>query len=516
MSVNKHSAHYRFTRHRLPSKLLNFLALPNNGFVTSTSRIVKKKTSANGNHVKLVIELHDGLLIETNIQRYHEDGAVHASVSVCSQVGCDVGCSINCPTTSVSFEGNLFAGEITEQVAHAQKVFCRENRQVEPSHAVRKVSFMSGESLHNYQQVVEACHVLSNKRLWNLSHGRITVSTMGITPRIYDLTRDFPNVILCVGLHAPNQELRRTVVPVAEQYPLDELMAALDNHRNDPRDRINGSITSPTSGKKRRMVMVEYIMSKLTIRCCLPSLTQCNNVETNHLIPSFFLAVEGKTSSLECAHELGRLCENRHLVVNLIPFIIAGDPETSRQCPPPAHIKKFQSIVASYGAICNVRLNMTAQKSEMVTRQMNLHKRQSVISDVPEEIDGLSFWQKLSFVRLRGWDKEALKERQEKRGRSSPGVPREIIARTPSSAGAHESDNKSAGSDILGLADQGTSTAEAAPISAPTLPVEEDEKQSPSEVASEHEHHHTRRLWILPAAITAVVLCKMLLYERRR
>ena len=258
----RHSLHYRYSRHKLPSNFLDFLENPNNGFVTTTSQVVGKKTSASGNSCKIIIALHDGLLIETNISKFHEHNGDHASVSVSSQVGCDVGCSF-CPISSTGFKGNLTAGEIQEQVVHAQHVFSQDNVHVVSNHSVLKVTFSgSGEPLHNYHHVVEACRALSNKRSWNLCRGRITISTVGITSRIYDLTRDLPNVILALGLHAPNQALRRTIVPVADQYPLDELMEALDNHMNDPQDRVQGTLLSP-SGRKRRMVMVEYIMSKL-------------------------------------------------------------------------------------------------------------------------------------------------------------------------------------------------------------------------------------------------------------
>ena len=114
--------------------------------------------------------------------------------------------------------------------------------------------------MYNYDNVVEACRLLANKRVWDLCRGRITISTIGVTPRIYDLTRDLPDVILAVGLYAPNQSLRRAIVPSAQEYPLDTLMDALDNHMQDPRDR---GLISP-SGCKRRMVMIEYIMSKLS------------------------------------------------------------------------------------------------------------------------------------------------------------------------------------------------------------------------------------------------------------
>lgn len=136
--------------------------------------------------------------------------------------------------------------------------------------------------------------------------------------------------------------------------------------------------------------------------------------------------MEGKTSSLECAHELGRLCESRHLVVNLIPYVVHKDAADRRRCPSPGHIKEFQAIVASYGALCYVRLNMNVKLSREVAHSLSREKQES-LRDVTSDIEELGFWHKLSVVRSRGWSKKAMKDRQEKR-RIFVGIPREIAA----------------------------------------------------------------------------------------
>jgi sorting nexin-8 len=477
----RHSLHHRYSRHKLPTNFLDFLENPNSGFVTTTSQVVGKKTSASGNSCKIIIALHDGLLVETFISKYHENNGDHASVSVSSQVGCDVGCSY-CPISG--FKGNLTAGEIVEQAVHAQQVFSQDNVHVVGNHAVLKVTFSgSGEPLHNYNNVVQACHYLANQKSWNLCRGRITISTVGITPRIYDLTRDLPNVILSLGLHAPNQALRRTIVPVAEQYPLDKLMEALDNHMNDPQDRVQRTLLSP-SGRKRRMVMVEYIM------------------------------MEGRTSSLDCAHQLGKLCENRHLVVNLIPYIVHGDTDEKRSCPTPDHIKQFQSIVASYGAICNVRLNLSVEVSKMVSRQLKMDKHSFM--EVPTDIEDLGFWQKLAFVRNAGWNKEALRERLERRREGQ--VPREIhVTNTSKNAISHTT---ALSNVITGLVESTTSSVSRAVLSTTASPVDQEKDLSSNHkpvngFAGDCRRHNARR-WILPIAVVTVVFCRILVTERRR
>jgi hypothetical protein len=297
------------------------------------------------------------------------------------------------------------------------------------------------------------------------------------------LTRDLPNVILSLGLHAPNQALRRTIVPVAEQYPLDKLMEALDNHMNDPQDRVQRTLLSP-SGRKRRMVMVEYIM------------------------------MEGRTSSLDCAHQLGKLCENRHLVVNLIPYIVHGDTDEKRSCPTPDHIKQFQSIVASYGAICNVRLNLSVEVSKMVSRQLKMDKHSFM--EVPTDIEDLGFWQKLAFVRNAGWNKEALRERLERRREGQ--VPREIhVTNTSKNAISHTT---ALSNVITGLVESTTSSVSRAVLSTTASPVDQQKDLSSNDkavngFAGDCRRHNARR-WILPIAVVTVVFCRILVTERRR
>lgn len=180
---------------------------------------------------------------------------------------------------------------------------------------------------------------------WNLAHGRVTVSTVGLVSQIRRLTRELPEVSLALSLHAPNQEARSAIVPTATRYPIEKLIEVLDDHMmvyvERKRKGVNSgeSSESPTptpytveERKKeslRRRAMIEYVM------------------------------LEGDTSSIECAHQLGKLCENRHLYVNLIPYN-QTDVEDELRCPSREQMKKFQDIVASYGTFCTIRRTMGA------------------------------------------------------------------------------------------------------------------------------------------------------------
>lgn len=207
-----------------------------------------------------------------------------------------------------------------------------------------------GEPLNNYDNVVAACKGLVDCRRWNLRHERVTVSTVGVTPKIRRFTEDMPELALALSLHAPNQEARSAIVPAAKAYPIEGLIDALDNHMmsgfsankiisndaaeqeesKDGQNTVGGySEEQRKSASKRKRAMIEYVM------------------------------LEGETSSFECAHQLGKLCENRRLIVNLIPYN-QTDVKDKLRCPPREHIEKFQDIVRSYGSFCYIRKTMGA------------------------------------------------------------------------------------------------------------------------------------------------------------
>lgn len=97
------------------------------------------------------------------------------------------------------------------------------------------------------------------------------------------------------------------------------------------------------------------------------------------------LSVDGETSTLECAHELGKLCGNRNLVVNLIPYN-QTDVKDKLRCPSPEHIKEFQRIVGSYGAFCTIRRTMGAD-IDSACGQLVVLSREREQSNRPEKTD---------------------------------------------------------------------------------------------------------------------------------
>jgi len=359
---NKVSARKNKNRKQLPRAFLQFLQ-ENTDFVTLTSKIHQQKTSADGTTTKLIIELHDGQLVESVLMRYKsQQGAregSRASLCVSSQCGCAMGCTF-CATGTMGLSGNLTTGEILEQIVHADHILAREWQQHKENRDknldfVRNVVFMGmGEPLDNYTNVVHACRALIDRKRWNLAHGRVTVSTVGLVSQIRKLTKEVPEVSLALSLHAPNQEARQAIVPTAKHYPIQDLIDALDGHMMAYLSKRTYTTEERIKESSRRRAMIEYVM------------------------------LEGETSSLECAHQLGKLCENRQLVVNLIPYN-PTDVKDKLQCPTWEHMKEFQNIVSSYGTFCTIRRTMGADIAsacgQLITKE---EEKEAVVKDIED------------------------------------------------------------------------------------------------------------------------------------
>jgi adenine C2-methylase RlmN of 23S rRNA A2503 and tRNA A37 len=121
-----------------------------------------------------------------------------------------------------------------------------------------------GEPLDNYDNVLAACRVMVDRRRWNLAFGHVTVSTVGIVPKMRQLTRDFPDINLALSLHAPNEVLRQKIVPTSKVYSIHDMIDALDQHMMTRKN--NESSVEETQDKinpnGRKKAMIEYVMRK--------------------------------------------------------------------------------------------------------------------------------------------------------------------------------------------------------------------------------------------------------------
>lgn len=162
--------------------------------------------------VKYLFRLHDGHLIEGVRMRYHHGDTLCLS----TQVGCKMGCAF-CASTLDGCARNLSCGEMLGQIIAANREGVR----------VRNVVLMgSGEPLDNYESTVRFLRMLREPGGLEMSLRGVSLSTCGITPRILALADEGLPVTLSISLHAPDDTLRRTLMPIASVYPMEALLAA--------------------------------------------------------------------------------------------------------------------------------------------------------------------------------------------------------------------------------------------------------------------------------------------------
>ena len=162
---------------------------------------------------KYLFSLADGNLIESVLMRYHYG----CTVCISTQVGCRMGCRF-CASTINGMVRNLEAGEMLAQVYRISR---------DIGERISHVVLMgSGEPMDNYDQVMRFVTLINHPDGMNLGQRNITLSTCGIVPGIKRLADEGSQMTLALSLHAPNDEIRRTLMPVAKKYPIEEVIAA--------------------------------------------------------------------------------------------------------------------------------------------------------------------------------------------------------------------------------------------------------------------------------------------------
>jgi 23S rRNA m2A2503 methyltransferase len=180
---------------------------------------------------KSLFLLPDHQTIETVLMLYKK----RRTLCISSQVGCGMGCPF-CATGLSGFTRNLSVGEIVAQVIHyarwlAVPAPADERVPIERPTRVTNVVFMGmGEPMANYERVWQAIRILTDRRGFGLGARHITVSTVGIVPGILHMAEEPLQVRLAISLHAAEDELRDTLVPINRRYPLRELMNAVRHY----------------------------------------------------------------------------------------------------------------------------------------------------------------------------------------------------------------------------------------------------------------------------------------------
>ena len=233
-------------------------------------RIRTERVSALDGTVKFLFALEDGNCVEGVLMRYHYG----FSLCISTQVGCRMGCRF-CASTLEGCVRNLTAGEMLGEVLAANRYLRGKGGEDGQAPRVSHVVLMgSGEPLDNYDQVMKFLRLLREPGGIQLSLRNVSLSTCGLVPEMRRLAEEDLPVTLCVSLHAPNDEIRRRTMPVANRYAMDEVLEACRNYIR----------------KTGRRVIFEYALS------------------------------EGVNSSEENARELASRLRGMQCHVNLIPL----------------------------------------------------------------------------------------------------------------------------------------------------------------------------------------------------
>ena len=243
---------------------------------------------------KYLFKLNDGNFIEAVLMK-HDYGL---SLCISSQVGCNMGCKF-CESGRRKKQRNLTTGEMVEQI-----LLIEDNSGMRISHVV---VMGIGEPFDNYDNLCNMIKIINDPKGLAIGARHITVSTCGIVPKIKEFA-DFPyQVNLAISLHAPNDKLRKEIMPIAKAYSLSELMDALNYYIK----------------KTNRRVTFEYILLK-----------NVNDSEEN-------------------AKELVNLIKGMNAYVNLIPYNATEHLQFSRSNT--LNIAKFYDILKKNNICVTIR-----------------------------------------------------------------------------------------------------------------------------------------------------------------
>jgi len=287
--------------HTIPKDLREFLK---NNFYYNSLEVVHIVTSANWQTTKILFKTKSGDMIESVIIRHL---TWRNTLCVSSQAGCPMACSF-CATWKLGLKRNLEFYEIIDQIMFAIKILNSEQT------ILRNVVYMwMWEPFLNYENVKKSIEIACNQKKINLANRRVTVSTCWIVPWIKKFGDDFPQTSLAISIHAPNDEIRKKIMPVNHTYNLNKLMTALDEY----------------TAKTNKRVFYEYIM------------------------------INWVNDNIKLAYELWNLLKWRLAHVNFIPYNPGEWAWWIDFKPTPRFIiEKFQKVLSEFWIPSTIRATM--------------------------------------------------------------------------------------------------------------------------------------------------------------
>jgi 23S rRNA (adenine2503-C2)-methyltransferase len=291
-------------------------------FAFSTVTPQLKREADRGQTVKYLFKLGDARTIETVLMHYDATARSRARTTICvsSQVGCPIGCGF-CATGRSGFDRNLSEAEIVDQLLAASRDLGEKQR------SLTNVVFMGmGEPLNNYAAVVGAIRRWAREDTLHFSPRRVTISTIGLVPFIERLSAEGLPVNLAISLHAPDDELRSSMIPINRKYPIAAVVGAARAHAE----------------RTGRRTSYEYVL------------------------------LQGVNDSVEQARRLATVVSHHLSHVNLIPMNpIEGSPLAP---PSKARAQAFQSVLQGAGISTTIRatrgLDIDAACGQLRARQL--------------------------------------------------------------------------------------------------------------------------------------------------
>ena len=277
------------------------LAKLEENFYIAAPRIQRRQEAKDGT-VKYLLQMADGNCIETVVMRYHYGN----TVCVSTQVGCRMGCRF-CASTQGGLVRRLEPLEMLDQVLFTQ---------VDSGLPISHIVLMGiGEPLDNFDNVMRFLELVNSAEGMNISMRHISLSTCGLVPKIDQLAEKKLQLTLSVSLHAPNNQIRSSMMPVNDAYPVEQLMEAVRRYQD-------------TTGRR---VSFEYSM------------------------------VRGVNDSDACAKQLSDLIRGMGAHVNLIPINpVDGSPYSATDA---ANVRRFQQKLESLGVNATVRRRLGSEIS---------------------------------------------------------------------------------------------------------------------------------------------------------
>jgi len=258
---------------------------------------VRKLTSDGAD--KYLFRLRDGNMIESVLMK-HEFGY---NVCVSTQVGCNMGCKF-CASGRLKKVRDLTVSEMTGQIMYIRR---------DTNNKINGISIMGiGEPLENTGNVLDFIEIAQYPKGFDIGIKHITLSTCGIVPEIYELADSCSPVNLAISLHAPDDDLRKKIMPTANKYPISEIIKAAEYY----------------SRKNNRRITFEYVM------------------------------LDGINDSDECAAELASLLSPLNCYVNIIRYNPSEGSEFA--CSPHDRIMSFYDILKKNGIGVTMRRELGA------------------------------------------------------------------------------------------------------------------------------------------------------------